>query len=153
MADDPNSASLFPGGLESGEGFMESELPILFERLEWIAVAVELVSILIILIGAVRFSWVLLKGELSRDYAKRTGAIARGRVELGRYILAGLELLIVSDIVHTALTFELKDLLYLGLLVLIRSMISFFLEREIREIREDLTHLAPDHVNEMQERR
>ena len=55
-------------------------------------------------------------------------------MELGRYILSALELLIVSDIIHTALSLALADLLFLGILVLIRSMISFFLNREIREI-------------------
>ena len=55
------------------------------------------------------------------------------RMELGRYILSALELLIVSDIIHTALSLALADLLFLGFLVLIRSMISFFLNREIRE--------------------
>ena len=59
-------------------------------------------------------------------------------MELGRYILASLEVLIVSDIIHTALTFSLGDLMFLGLLVLIRSLISFFLDRELREIREEL---------------
>ena len=49
-----------------------------------------------------------------------------------------LELLIVSDIIHTALSLQLQDLLFLGLLVLIRSLISFFLDREIRDIRAEL---------------
>ena len=56
-------------------------------------------------------------------------------MELGRYILAALELLIVSDIIHTALSLELADLVFLGLLVLIRSVISFFLDREMRDDR------------------
>jgi uncharacterized membrane protein len=54
---------------------------------------------------------------------------------LGRYILAGLELLIVSDVIHTALSFQLEDIAFLGALVLVRSVISFFLERELKELR------------------
>ena len=60
------------------------------------------------------------------------------RVELGRYILAGLELFIVSDIIHTALSLALTDLLFLGLLVVIRAVISYFLDREMAEIRKEL---------------
>jgi uncharacterized membrane protein len=56
-------------------------------------------------------------------------------VELGRYILAGLELFIVSDIIETALSLQLTDLVFLGLLVAIRSAISYFLEREVQNIR------------------
>jgi uncharacterized membrane protein len=35
------------------------------------------------------------------------------------------------------LSLRLEDLLFLGLLVLIRSAISYFLDREIREIKAD----------------
>ena len=49
---------------------------------------------------------------------------------MGRYILSGLELFIVSDIIETALSLELADLVFLGLLVAIRSAISYFFERE-----------------------
>ena len=56
------------------------------------------------------------------------------RRELGSYILAGLELLIVSDVIHTAITLELDGLYFLGGLVVIRAVISFFLEREIKQL-------------------
>ena len=49
-----------------------------------------------------------------------------------------IELLIVSDIIHTALSLQLADLLFLAALVLIRSLISFFLHREIREISGEM---------------
>jgi len=64
--------------------------------------------------------------------------LSLARLELGRYILAGLELLIVSDIIHTALSLAFGDLLFLGLLVLIRATVSYFLDREIKEIKADL---------------
>ena len=62
----------------------------------------------------------------------------RERVELGRYILASLELFIVSDIIHTALSLAFADLLFLGLLVVIRSVISYFLDRELDQLRKEL---------------
>ena len=54
------------------------------------------------------------------------------------HILSGLELFIVSDIIHTALSLAFADLLFLGLLVVIRSIVSFFLEREIKDLKEEL---------------
>jgi len=95
-------------------------------------------AIAIVLVGAVRFILGLLTLEVRGDAALRTQGIDRQRSELGRYILAALELMIVSDIIHTALTMELGDLLYLGLLVIIRSVISYFLDREMRDIRDEL---------------
>ena len=44
--------------------------------------------------------------------------------------------MIASDIIHTVITRELTDLIFVGLLVLIRTAISFFLGREIHEIQE-----------------
>ncbi len=77
--------------------------------------------------------------ETRRDGAERVRRVNGERVELGRYILAGLELFIVSDIIHTALSLALSDLVFLGVLVLIRSVISYFIDREMREIRRELS--------------
>ena len=118
-------------------GVLHGELSWLVNALEWIAVGVDLVAILVMLVGAARFTIGVVRAELSRDARRRVAGINHERLELGRYILAGLELLIVSDIIHTALSLELYDLMFLGLLVIIRSAISFFLDREIREIRRE----------------
>ena len=81
------------------------------------------------LIGGARFILGFAAAELRRDRARRVQGIDRHRMELGRYILAALELLIVSDIIHTALSLAVGDLLFLALLVLIRATVSFFLDR------------------------
>jgi uncharacterized membrane protein len=121
------------------EGVLHDALPWLVAALEWVAAGIDLLGILLLLIGAARFVGGVARAELRRDNDARVRGLNRERVELGRYILAGLELLIVSDIIHTALSLLLADLLFLGLLVLIRSLISFFLERELGGLRDDLT--------------
>ena len=129
------------GGLDelaAAPGPLHEELAWLVHALEWASLAVDLMAIVIALIGVLRFALAFLSAETERDAAARIRTIERQRMELGRYILASLEVLIVSDIIHTALTFSLGDLMFLGLLVLIRSLISFFLDRELREIREEL---------------
>ena len=102
--------------------------------LEWLSAGIDLASIAIMLVGSFRFIVGFAGAEFNREGLKRIEGIDWHRMELGRYILSALELLIVSDIIHTALSLALADLLFLGILVLIRSMISFFLNREIREI-------------------
>ncbi|MFO1141509.1 MAG: DUF1622 domain-containing protein [Amaricoccus sp.] len=129
------------GGLDAlaaAPGPLHEELAWLVHGLEWASLAVDLMAILIALIGVLRFALAFLSAETERESATRIRVIERQRMELGRYILASLEVLIVSDIIHTALTFSLGDLMFLGLLVLIRSLISFFLDRELKEIREEL---------------
>jgi uncharacterized membrane protein len=119
-------------------GLLQGELARVAHALEWVISGIDLASIAIMLIGSLRFIVGFAKAEASGDPDLRVRRIDRERMELGRYILSALELLIVSDIIHTALSLALADLLILGLLVLIRSVISFFLDREIREIRDEM---------------
>jgi uncharacterized membrane protein len=65
---------------------------------------------------------------------KGLGNIAEARQTLGAYILTGIEFMIASDIIHTVITRELTDLLFVGLLVVIRTAISFFLGKEVAEL-------------------
>ena len=54
------------------------------------------------------------------------------RRQLGRSILLGLELLVAADIIRTvAVTPTVRSVLVLGLIVLIRTFLSFSLELEI----------------------
>jgi uncharacterized membrane protein len=124
--------------LSASPGVLHGELARLAHGLEWVSSGVDLASIAIMLVGSLRFIVGFARAEGSGEASERVKAIDRHRMELGRYILSALELLIVSDIIHTALSLALADLLFLGLLVLIRSMISYFLNREIREIRGEL---------------
>lgn len=124
---------------EGTQSVLHGALPWLVAALEWVAAGIDLISIAIILVGAIRFILGCLRGELSRSGGRdRLNTMERERMVLGRYVLAGLELLIVSDIIHTALSLKLSDLLFLGLLVLIRSLISFFLERELKDLEKEL---------------
>lgn len=85
------------------------------------------------LIGVIRFTVRFLRAETAGR--ERLVCIDGARRDLGRYILipAG----IVSDIIATALSRELSDLVFLGLLVAIRSAVSCFPEREVSTIRAD----------------
>ncbi|SMX34058.1 DUF1622 domain-containing protein [Actibacterium lipolyticum] len=137
MNPETSGASLFGNGVEATEGLLHRELAGVVNVLEWVGAGVDLFAIAVMLIGAMRFVIGFVRAEFNRKENDRARQINHERVELGRYILSGLELFIVSDIIHAALSLALSDLVFLGLLVVIRSVISFFLDREIREIRED----------------
>ncbi|MBB96204.1 MAG: hypothetical protein CML68_16635 [Rhodobacteraceae bacterium] len=109
----------------------------LVHALDWVAAGIELVAVILMLVGTLRFVAKVVPGEVGRDRARRVGAMNAARIELGGYILSALELLIVSDLIHTALSLALQDLLFLALLVAIRSAISFFLDREIGKLKEE----------------
>ena len=120
-------------------GVLHGELEWAIHALEWLVTAIELFAILVLLLGAARFVVGFVQAEVAfRDDMRRVYGINHERVELGRYILAGLEILIVADIIHTALSLAMADLVFLGLLVIIRSVISFFLDRELAEVKREL---------------
>ncbi|MGW1341423.1 DUF1622 domain-containing protein [Kribbella sp. NPDC002412] len=67
------------------------------------------------------------------DVVRRgTGSYQQLRVNLGRVILLGLEILIVGDIIRTIIVeTSVESVLVLGLIVVIRTVLSFALEVEI----------------------
>jgi uncharacterized membrane protein len=125
-------------GMETEETVLHAHFGWLVEALEWLAAIIDLAAILLLLIGAARFIVGVTRAEASRDRVARVQRTNHRRIELGRYILAGLELFIVSDIIHTALSLRFSDLLFLGLLVVIRSITSFFLDRELEQLKKEL---------------
>lgn len=54
------------------------------------------------------------------------------RHHLGSYLLLGLEFLVAADIVYTLFHPSLEELAVLGSIVAIRTVLNFFLEREMR---------------------
>ena len=149
MADDID-ADVAAEGAEAGDGpvrfldfvredsVLHGQVDWLVHGLEYAATGIDIFACFILLIGGLRFVAGFAMAEVSGDALRRVRGVNAERVELGRYILAGLELLIVSDIIHTALSLAMADLVFLGLLVIIRSLISFFLDRELAEVKKEL---------------
>ena len=98
--------------------------------IELLAKLLEIGGVAIILIGVLLATiWFVSDGRRSRDW--RAG-YARYRANLGRGILLGLELLVGADIIGTItapLSFSSVGLL--GIIVVIRTFLSFSLETEI----------------------
>ncbi|WP_226581392.1 DUF1622 domain-containing protein [Acuticoccus sediminis] len=91
---------------------------------------IELLGVLAIIVGVVSGAWIFTR----RDPASGgwSGAIQRYRVSLGRAILLGLELLVAADIIGTVLIEPtLTNLMVLGIIVLIRTFLSFALQIEL----------------------
>lgn len=105
------------------------------QTLEGLAICIDLIGVVLILFGFFVSLIRLLAGlRHGVGLTKNLGNLNAARTILGTYILTGLEFMIASDIVHTVITRELTDLIFVGLLVLIRTAISFFLGREIHDI-------------------
>jgi uncharacterized membrane protein len=96
--------------------------------IEYAALAIEVLAVAIILIaivhGTLRY--------LIRVNQKVSDAYQQLRAQLGKALLLGLEFLVAADIVRTvALEPSLQNVLILGLLVMIRTFLSWSLVVEI----------------------
>lgn len=93
---------------------------------EWIAVAVLILAFALALLSVVRD---LLQGTASEQTYRR------GRAVLGRGILVGLEVLVAADLIRTvAVEPTLGNVGVLGIIVLIRTVLSFSLDVEIEGV-------------------
>ena len=70
--------------------------------------------------------------------ADRIMRLQVARCALGVKLVFALELLIISDLLHTVVSHSLDDLWFLAALVVIRTVISYFLNREIQEVEAEL---------------
>lgn len=61
------------------------------------------------------------------------------RIELGQHLALGLEFLVGKDIVDTIIDPSWEDLGKLGAIIIIRTVLSIFLARELKEVEEEMT--------------
>ncbi|MEO8514111.1 MAG: DUF1622 domain-containing protein [Ignavibacteria bacterium] len=105
-----------------------------------IAKSVEAVSFSIMLYGGLIAVFMFLKNEFGRFTGKfRLTILSKVRIDFSNYILLGLEFLIAADIIETILKPNTEELIELGGIVLIRIILSYFLNKEINELKSHET--------------
>jgi len=78
------------------------------------------------------------QASLTGSTADRVMRLQEARCALGVKLVFALELLIISDLLHTVVSHSLDDLWFLAALVAIRTVISYFLNLEIKEIEAEI---------------
>lgn len=111
--------------MEGGRG-----APVTFEEvMEDVVRGFELAGVAILAIGSMIAGVRFLSGLVG---PRRAGAYERVRNDVGRAILLGLEVLIIADIVQTiTVDTTLESAITLGVIVLVRTFLSFSLEIEL----------------------
>ena len=98
---------------------------------EWVSLGAEVLAALVIALGTARSGWEFARAFLGPDPMDDIGAI---RLRLGRVLTLGLELTLASDVLQTAFAPTRAEILTLGAVVLLRTLLNLFLEREIRNV-------------------
>jgi uncharacterized membrane protein len=92
----------------------------------------EIAGIAILVVGSLRAAVVAAAAVIRGE---RAGVYERARVQVGRTILLGLEVLIIADIVLTVTIDQtIESAATLGIIVLVRTFLSFSLEIELEGV-------------------
>jgi len=97
----------------------------------YVAVAAEGIAILYIAIGIIGALWIFARKTyfVRRDHL----AFVESRSHLGHSLSLSLEFLIGADILRTAISPSWQDIGMLAAIVGIRTVLNFFLMKELRE--------------------
>lgn len=106
--------------------------------LNFLAITISVTSLLIVTYGALIGIVSFFKNELKRFTGGYTTMNLRKlRATFGTYLLLGLEFLIASDILKTVLEPSFDELAILGGIVVLRTILSVFLNKEIKELETE----------------
>lgn len=86
-----------------------------------------------IVIGGAVFQGIINYIKLLFSRSRHFDATELIRLQLGRMLALGLEFSVASDILRTAVAPTRQDILNLGAIVLLRTLLNYFLEREIQQ--------------------
>ena len=101
----------------------------------WLVVVVEACGAAVIAVGALwAFGRFVLASVLRRD----TLGFVTVRLQLGRFLVLGLEFQVASDVLRTAVSPTFAQLGQLAVVAAIRTALNYFLSREIAEERRQL---------------
>ena len=123
---------------ENTEKKKKTSIGMLTTFLNTLATIISVTSLLIVTYGALIGIISFLINEFKRFTGKySTTNIRKLRATFGTYLLLGLEFLIASDILKTVLEPTLNELAILGGIVVLRTILSVFLNREIKDLEAE----------------
>ena len=106
--------------------------------LEYIALGTGVIALLVILWGVLKGLVEVIRAEVTGRKAEEDREyrlLGQARYHIGYHLLLGLEFLIAADIIRTIVRPTLEELAILGVIVIIRIVIGYFLGREVRDFR------------------
>ena len=109
-------------------------------RPEWLVfatehavVVIDVMALFLIAYGAIEaFVRALLSGFKARSDHERREVWLR----FGRWLVAGLSFQLAADILETSIRTDWRTIGQLGAIAAIRTFLNYFLEKDLRELRE-----------------
>jgi len=112
------------------------------EASEIIVAVIDVMTVVVILYGFIFAIYMFVKMHMDNLFGEKHTAVDLSviRVKLWSYLLLGLELFIAADIILTIWDPSVRHLMELAAIVIIRIVISHFLQKEMSELKEDGVH-------------
>lgn len=112
---------------------MKEVISLVHKTLEWLILILQGISVAVIIYGVLLTIFKFFKIEFSKENRiLKVKALNKAKNFLGSYILLGLEILVCSGIILSILKPTLYDILLLGSTVTLRTVISYFLKKELK---------------------
>ena len=99
----------------------------------YLVILVEACGALVVVAGVARSIVEYVRTFLSHDQSTLTSL----RLRLGQNMVMGLEFLVAADILRTSLTPTWNEMLLLAALISLRTILNYFVERELRALGVD----------------
>ena len=110
-------------------------MDIVVQVLEYVSLGIGAGGIFIVLWGVIVGLVEFIRAQVAHLGTHRKPLpLEKIRIDLGRYLLLGLEFLIAADIIRTIVKPSLEEVAVLVAIVAIRTVISYFLNKEIERI-------------------
>ena len=107
------------------------------EILVFIQHLVSVIGILIIVSGVFVALYQYLASVVSGKVASPESSINQIRLNLGRVLILGLEFIVAADLIGTTTTPDYYAVGLLAIIVLIRTLLSFSINRELMSIEKE----------------
>jgi len=98
-----------------------------------LSLIVELIAALVVAIALIQFMYKYLPTIVSRNHHLSNTKL---RVQFGSSLTIALELMLAADILETAVAPTWDDIGKLAAIATIRTLLNFFLERELAEMEK-----------------
>jgi uncharacterized membrane protein len=99
----------------------------------YIGATIGYIGVAIILTGCLRGMYSFIRKYVCEDLL-----MADIRIELGHYLALGLEFLVGKDIIESLVEPTWDELGKLAAIIALRTILTFFLGHEIKEVREEM---------------
>ena len=99
-----------------------------------VAEVIEFIAIGILIFGLIKSLFNYLKTEFKEKFHTPIRLLQIIRCEIGIYILLALDFLIAADLIQTVTDLTQEKLIELGVMIVLRTIIGYFLGKEVEDI-------------------